>query len=305
MSGYNSAIIRFMILVTGATGFLGTAVVERLLNINNPTRLLIRPKKESPNLIHGIPLDISVAALDDPRGLRAAMKNVKTIFHFATAEQEWPEVDLEEVDVNGTENIILSAREAGVKKILFFSRVGADKNSSYPVLRSKSLCEELIIQSGLSYTIIRLTDIYGKNDHFTNTIASSLKYSPGFYPLPGGGKTLLQPLWLEDILAIITLIMEKDFFDNRVIEIGGGEYFNFSTIVKLISEKINKKRIFLSISSAYLRILNLWVKPYKKSFPLATLWLDLLAVNRICSLDSMSRSFNMLPVRFSTHLDHF
>lgn len=293
-----------MILITGPTGFIGSTVIKKLITINHPIRLLLRPKKDSPDLVFGIPLDIAVSPLDDIRGLRAAMKNIEMIFHFASAEQEWPEKDLETIDVTGIENLIFAALEAGVKKILYFSRVGADKNSSFPVMRTKSLCETRIIHSGMDFTILRLTDVFGVNDNFTNTIAKSIRYAPGFYPLPGGGKTLLQPLWIEDLLSIILLIMEKDIFHNQIYEIGGGEFLTFSSITKIIMEKIHKKKQLVPVSSAYLRIINLWIKPYQQAFPLSTLWLDLLAINRICSLDSITRHFDLLPVRFPVHLDH-
>lgn len=293
-----------MILVTGPTGFIGSVVVEKFTSINNPMRLLLRPKKDSPSLMAGIPFDIAVSSMDDIRGLRAAMKNVDTIFHFATAERNWPDVDIESVDVLGIENLLFSAKEAGVKRILYLSRIGADKNSSFPVLRTKSICEERIRNSGLNFTIIRLSDIFGKNDNFTQTFADAIRYAPGFFPLPGGGKTMLQPLWVEDIISIMILLIEKNIFQNKIYEIGGSEHLSFFSIVKLILDKLGKNRVLIPISSAYLRIFNLWVKPYRKAFPLSTFWLDLLAVNRICPLDSIPRNFNLMPVRFTSHIDY-
>ncbi len=299
-----SAIIPRMILITGATGFIGSHLVKKLVSVNNLPRLLLRPRKQTPNLISGIAFDITVSALNDLGGLRSAMRNVDTIIHLASDEQNWPVVDLEETDAGGLQNLILAAKEAGVGRILFLSRIALDRNSSYPVLRTKALCEDLIKESGLDYTIIRLGDVYGQGDHFTCLIANALRFAPGVLPIPDGGKTILQPIWIEDLLSIMMLLIEKGLFDKRIYEIGGGEYLDFLSICRITMRIIERRKFLLPVPSAYLRIFNLWIKSYKKSVPLPTIWLDLLAVNRICALDSLSRNFNILPVRFSTHLDH-
>jgi uncharacterized protein YbjT (DUF2867 family) len=299
-----SAIIPAMVLVTGGTGFIGSHLVEKLVSINRPPRLLLRPQKRTPKLIAGTAFDITVSGLHDLAGVRAAMRNVHSIIHLASEEQQWPEVDAEEMDVSGLQNLLLAAKEAGVGHILFLSRNGLDKNSSYPILRTKAACEKLIDESGLDYVIIRLGDVYGQNDHFTHTIASAMRYTPVVFPVPDGGKTILQPIWIEDLISILMLLLERDNFGKRIVEVGGGEYLEFQAICRMIMQKINKRKILIPVPSAYLRIFNLWIKPYRRSFPLPTLWLDLLAVDRICGLDSLPRNFEILPVRFFTHLDH-
>ena len=109
----NSAIILPVILVTGGTGFIGRALVEELSKLNQPVRLLIRPSQKSPTLPRGVPVEVAVCSLNDDRGLRAAMRGVKTIFHLAGAERQGSLADLNEVDVQGTENIIRNAKKAG------------------------------------------------------------------------------------------------------------------------------------------------------------------------------------------------
>lgn len=293
-----------MILVTGGTGFIGSRVVEQLIQSREEIRILLRPQRKTPNLPRKMALDIAVSSMEDERGLRAALRNVDTVFHFATAEHQGQDADLESVDVRGTQSLLNAAREAEVKRILFLGRVGADKSSSYPVLRAKALAEDEVRKSGIPFCILRLTDVFGANDHFTLEIASAIRHAPLVLPYPGGGKAIVQPLWIEDLLSVMMLIQEIKRFNNGVYEIGGGEFFEFTRIARTVMQLINKKKLLFQVSPAYLRIINLWFKSYKGSFPLSTRWLDLLAIDRTCPLDSLPRNFSILPGRFQSHLEY-
>lgn len=298
-----SAIIGRMLLVTGGTGFIGSRFTEKLLRSRQDIRLLLRPQKSTPSLPQGIALDIAVSGLDDERGLRAAMKDVDTIFHFASAENQAGDADLEGVDVKGTENLIFSAKAANVKKIFFLSRIGVDKSSTYPVIRAKAFAEDLIRRSGIPFCILRLTDVYGENDHFTVDIANALRNAPGIMPIPAGN-TIIQPLWIEDLVSSMILILEEWNFKDRVYEIGGGEFLPLTQILEIIGEEVGRRKWLVPVAPAYLRIFNLWIKQFKGVFPLPTRWLDLLAMDRTCPLDSLPRTFGILPARFSKHIDY-
>ena len=293
-----------MILVTGGTGFIGSRVVEQLIQSREEIRILLRPQRKTPNLPRKMALDIAVSSMEDERGLRAALRNVDTVFHFATAEHQGQDADLESVDVRGTQSLLNAAKEAEVKRILFLGRVGADKSSSYPVLRAKALAEDEVRKSGIPFCILKLTDVFGANDHFTLEIASAIRHAPLVLPYPGGGKAIVQPLWIEDLLSVMMLIQEIKRFNNGVYEIGGGEFFEFTRIARTVMQLINKKKLLFQVSPAYLRIINLWFKSYKGSFPLSTRWLDLLAIDRTCPLDSLPRNFSILPGRFQSHLEY-
>ncbi|MDO9546489.1 MAG: NAD(P)H-binding protein [Pelolinea sp.] len=293
-----------MILVTGGTGFIGSRVLLRLVQSRFPIKVLLRPKKGNTRLPLDLSLNAAVSSLNDRRSLRAVLSGVDTVLHFASAENEIPHPDLEGVDVMGTETLIKASVDAGVRKFLFLSRNGADKNSMYPLLKAKALAEDEIKTSGLDFTILRVTDVFGENDHFSNQLAGYIKASPGIVPLPEGGKMILQPLWIEDLISSIFLILEDDLFQNSINSIGGGEFLEFREIIKIIMQKTGKRKIPISVSPAYLRIYNLWFKQSKGGFPLSSIWLDLLAVDRTCGIDSLPRVFKLMPARFSHHLSH-
>ena len=300
----SSAIIADMILITGGTGFIGSRVILRLVQSNIPLKVLLHPRKNITKLPHSLTLNAVVSSLKDRRSLRAVLSGVTTILHFASAENEKPIPNFADMDVEGSETLIKAAEDAKVKNMFYISRIGADVNSSYPLFRAKAFTEQTLQRSTLNYTILRVTDVFGAGDHLTRELANYISAAPGFIPLPESGESVLQPLWIEDLVSIILLIIEDSAFRNKLIEIGGGEYLTLKEILKLIRIKIEKRKPFLSISPAYLRLYNLWFKQSRKGFPLSSHWLDLFAINRTCALDSVPRMFKLLPARFQNHLTH-
>lgn len=301
---FQSAIIANMILVTGGTGFIGNRLVNKLIQSGESVRILIRPNRRTPRLPKKIALNIAVGNLDDERGMRSALRDVTTVIHLATAEQQNSDSALDQVDVQGTICLMDAAKDAGVRQILFLGRIGADKSSSFPVLRAKALAEDTIRKRGIPYCVLRLTDIFGIGDHFTTEIAAGLRRAPILYPLPGEGQTLLQPLWIEDLISVMLLIQEKKRYQNEIFEIGGNEFYPFKDVVLKIGELIQKKNLLIPIAPAYLRLINLWFRRPDAVFPISTHWLDLLAKDRTCPLDSLTRNFSLMPARFLNHLEY-
>jgi len=292
-----------MILVTGGTGFIGSELVDYLLKSREQVRILLHPSPNSPNLPRGIAFETAVCSLDDERGLRAAMQGIQWVFHLASAEHQATH-DLAAVDVEGTKAVVFAAVQANVKRFMYLSHIGADKNSLFPVQKAKALAEESIILSGLNYTIFRSSIIFGKNDHFTTQIERALHNSIVFFPLPGSGEVTLQPLWISDLITCMLLAMRNERTFNKRLEIGGGEFLTFRAITKLIMTKIKKNRLLIPLSPAYLRTANLWLGRLTRKFPYSNAWLDYLAADHTCALDTLPKLFGLLPARFAYHLDY-
>jgi NADH dehydrogenase len=293
-----------MILVTGATGFVGKALIRHLNDMGIPVRTLVRPASQSPNLPRGVPVEIAVASLRDQRGLRAAMSGVDTVFHLISAEWRGPRASLLEADISGTQAVLQAAVDAGVRRFYYLSHLGADRASAYPVLKAKGITEEFIRRSGLDFTILRTAILYGSGDGFTSGIARLLHGPFAFFLLPGEGKTLLQPLWVEDLVTCIAWTLEDPALHNVTIEIGGPEYLSFKQIVELVMQACQKRRRLVNLSFGYTRRLTLILEAIFPRMPVNQYWLDYLAVNRTCALDTAARVFNLLPSRFSYRLAH-
>jgi uncharacterized protein YbjT (DUF2867 family) len=293
-----------MILVTGGTGFIGQLVVRQLKLADQSIRLLLRPSRHSPKIPYGYAIDAAISSLSDERSLRAAMKGVDTVIHLVGSERLSSRADFSNVDVLGTQTLVRAASEAGIRRFIYLSHLGADQSSAYPVLRAKGLAEVAISRSTMNFTILQSAVAYGPGDQFTTSLAQLLKLSPGFFFAPEGGESMLQPVWGEDLAACISWLVEDEAFQRQTVMVGGGEYLTFKQVVETICENIGIRRRLRSLNPVRLRALAVWVENTFPAFPVSMYWVDYLAADRTCAIDSMPRQFGILPARFGHQLGY-
>lgn len=291
-----------MILITGGTGFVGRVLTRHLVEAGHPVRLLIRPSRQSPHIPTGVPVEVAVSSLTDERGLRAAMLDVETVYHLIGGEWHGVRTDLLKIDVQGTRSILQAAIESNVGRFFYLSHLDADRASAYPVLKAKGIAEEFIRQSGLDYTILRAALLFGQYDGLTTGLANIMASFPFIFLLPGDGNTLIQPLWVEDIGTCLTWALDDSNTKNQLIEVGGPEYIPFKQIIETVMEATGNFRKLVMMRPPYLRALTVLLDHMFPSLPISVYWLDYLAANRTCSLDTLPKIFNIIPARFSQRL---
>ncbi len=297
--GCRNGILAGMILVTGGTGFVGQALIRRLNEAGYPVRTLIRPSEESPNLPTGIPVNVTLTSLQDPRGLQAAMAGVHTVFHLASAEWFGSYADLTQVDISGTRQVVDAAVQAGVQRIFYLSHLGADRASAFPVLKVKGIAEEYIRNSGLTYTIMRSALLFGPGDAFTTGLGWLLHASPLFFLLPNEGDSLIQPLAVEDLATAMLWALEDDSTRNQTYEVGGSEFMSLRQAAAIVMDVLGKQRPFVQVSLPYLRTATVFLENLFPRLPVSAYWLDYFAADRTCPLDTLPRQFHLMPKRFS------
>ena len=293
-----------MILITGATGFIGRALVRQLSSIGYPLRALIRPSAKTPRLPKGVPVEVAVVSLADTRGLRAAMRDVETVFHLASAENQGARGSLLITDIQGTQNLVDAAADAGVDRIVYLSHLGAARVSGYPAFKAKGIAEESIRAGKVPYTIIRTSLVYGPEDHFTNNLSRLLRNSPGIFPVPNGGRVVVQPVWVEDLVTCMLWALQNESTINQVYEVGGNEFFTLQQIIEIIMDVTKRRRFLVPLSPITLRAMTVFLESVLPSFPLSSLFLDYFAVNRTTAVDAMPRHFGLMPARFSYRIDY-
>jgi uncharacterized protein YbjT (DUF2867 family) len=293
-----------MILLTGGTGFIGRSLTRQMVESGHQVRILLRPSPKTPRLPVGVPVEVAVASLNDVRGLRAAMRDVDAIYHLAGGEGEGGRANLQEVDIDGTRNLTEAAADARVERIFYLSHLGADRAAGFPVLKAKGIAEEYIRKSGVPYTILRGSILFGPEDEFTNGLAMLLAAAPGFVPLPSKGETLIQPLWVEDLVTCLVWALDNPETVNQTYDIGGSEYITLRQVVKTVMEITHQPRLLVNWPTQSMRALTILMEFIFPRFPTSIFWLDYMAVNRTCPVDTIPRIFGLMPARFISRLDY-
>src|SRR5690606_36316161 len=172
-----------MILVTGATGFVGRHVVRRLLAEGRAVRCLL-PASRQQQLPWSQPVEIVTGTVLDDEALFRAVTGAHVIIHLENAQWWGRPRDLERIELAGTQNLITAARAARVGRIVTLSHLGAAPAAGYPLLRYKGMVEEAIRMSGLAYSILRSGLAFGEDDAFVNHLAMQLRANPFFFLMP-------------------------------------------------------------------------------------------------------------------------
>ncbi len=297
-------ILNAMILVTGGAGFVGQRLIRRLVDEGHSIRTLIRPSERTPRLPHGVAVQAAISSLGDVRGLRAALVGVETVFHLAGVDWLEPSDSFRATETDGTRNLLEAAQDAGVRRLIFLSHLDADRAAAFQALKAKGIAEEFIRQSSLDYTILRSSLAFGPGDHFTTGLAKLMAAVPRVFPLPMDGKTLVQPIWVEDLVSCLAWCLEDSETIRQTIEIGGPEHLTLRHVAELILQKMGIQRRFIPLRPSYMRLAISLLRSTRPKLPVSAYWLDYLAADRICELDNLPRHFHILPARISQKIEY-
>jgi nucleoside-diphosphate-sugar epimerase len=108
--------------------------------------------------------------------------------------------------------------------------------------------------------------IFGPEDHFTTNLARLIRGAPGLLPIPGNGRTLVQPLWVEDLVTCLVWALQNPDAVNQTYDIGGGEYFTVRQVLETLMGVIRARRLIVSLPPPYMRALFVTLDAFTPGF---------------------------------------
>ena len=222
-------------VVTGAFGYTGKYITQKLLSMGKKVKTLTgHPNRPNP---FGNQISVAPFYFDNPAELTRALQGATTLYNTYWVRFPYGRVTYDKA-VAHTKTLINAAKEAGIRRIVHISITNASEESPFPYFSGKGILEKFIIQSGLSYAIVRPTVIFGHEDILINNIAWFLTKFPVF-AIPGDGNYQLQPVFVEDVAGIAVNAGQSN--DNMIIDAVGPEIFTYEELIRLIADRVQSK----------------------------------------------------------------
>jgi uncharacterized protein YbjT (DUF2867 family) len=245
-----------MILVTGATGVVGTALLPLLLAGGHQVRALVRePRRLGPQRVN---VQLALVDLADPHGLRHAVRGCDTVIHLAAAIRDQPPRRVEEINGLGTLRLLRAAERAGAKRFLFFSALGATEFQRTRFFRSKALAEQAVLDADLDGTVFAPSIVYDRDDPWV-TLLRRLALLP-MLPISGEGDALYQPIWAHDVARAVLGWVEGRGGSRDRYELAGPQVLSYDDMARTVAASAGRPRPLLHVPLPLVRSGLIWLR---------------------------------------------
>ena len=232
-----------MILVTGASGFVGRHVVRDLAMTGPTVRAMVRDARGAAKL-EGARCEVVRGDVTDPASLRAAARGVRTIVHLAAIIEGSPAA-FERVMAAGTGNLVEAARETGVRRIVLMSALGTGPGATVPYFRAKWAAEQVVAGCGIEHVMLRPSFVFGRDGGALPRFLRIARLSP-VTPVIGPGTQRVQPIWIDDVVRAVRLAVEGNEADGPV-ELGGPESVTWNELWRRMTAALGTRRPTLNL----------------------------------------------------------
>ncbi len=240
-----------MILVTGGTGYVGSRLVQKLVERGRDVRVLARDvaaaQRRFPRGVTFAPGDVTA-----PETLPAVLAGVDAVIHLVAIIRERGGRTFEEINYRGTVHVVDAEKAAGVRRHLQMSALGALPDPDFPYHDTKYRAEQYVRASGLDWTIFRPSIIFGPGDQFFSTLARLAKL-PVPFVLPDGGVAKFQPVWLDDVADAFIAALDDPATIGKAYELGGPEIMSYKEMVGVLTDVTGTHRPLLPSPAALLK----------------------------------------------------
>lgn len=232
-----------MILLTGATGNVGSQVLRRLTARGERVRVLVRdPRKLGSERVR---VQIALGDLSDPASFRNALRGVQTVVHLAAAIRDQPRASIEELNGVATLRLVRAAERARTERFVFFSAIGASLHSRARFFRAKALAERAVEEADLATTVFAPSIVYSPDDPWI-TLLRHMSLLPAL-PIAGAGQARYQPIWAGDVADCVMAELDRGANGSHRFDLAGPETLTYDDIARVALRSWNRQRRLLHV----------------------------------------------------------
>ncbi len=299
------------ILVTGASGFVGSHMVPALVEAGHRVHALVRDDDGAALVMRRLApaqrdaVEARVGDVTRPETLPAALAGADAILHLVAVPRDWDGgATLRLVNTEGTRNILRAAADAGIRRFVHLGALGVVDDPDLHYGTSKVRGMSLVRESGLDWTILSPSLLFGPRDGFFNILGDLVRMSPGIVPITGKGDARFQPLAITDLAHATVLAFGDQATVGREFLLGGPRYWTYREIVEEVLRGMGKKRALVPMPVALIRLVATVTEKIRLPFPVATDQLRQLKHDNIGPLGSVADGFGFEPRPMEGGLTH-
>lgn len=287
------------VVVTGASGLVGTHVCAELARAGWKVRAVVRDTRKAAIRLGHLPLEVRVGDIRNLDSMRAALNGAGSLVHLAAIAIEKSGESYEASNADGTRVLLDSAIAEGVQRLVYMSQNGSDSKSPFAFLKSKGIAQDKVTSSSLKWTVLRPSVIFGPEDEFVNVLARLVRLSPIVFPLPGGGVARFQPVAVDDVARAVSKVLGDDQTIGKSYALGGPTPLSLRQMTERILIAMNTSRVLVGIPVSALRPVVGLAGILLPNPPVTTGLLDLLAIDNVIPKNDLKDSLGIQPTPFA------
>ena len=237
------------ITVFGGSGFLGRRIVRRLVAGGARVRVAVRHPERASQMEGAAgegTVELVRADVWDEKTVARAVRDSESIINTVGHYVEKSGATFDAVHGQGALHVARQAGEAGVRRLIHISGLGADPSSDSPYVRARGIGETLVREAFVDATILRPSVIFGPEDAFFNRLSDMARLAP-VLPLFGRGMTKLQPVFVDDVAEACARALAEPVTAGKVYELGGPGVYTYADLLRLIMERTGRKRLLVAV----------------------------------------------------------
>jgi uncharacterized protein YbjT (DUF2867 family) len=290
-----------VILVTGATGFIGPKIVRALRAAGRDVRCLVRDRARAAAIESG-DCEIAVGDVTDPASLAPATANCEVVIHLVSIIAG-SRGAFERVMVEGTHNVVAAAEVAGARRLVLMSALGVSEETKdlVPYYGAKWHMELAVKQSALEHVIFRPSFVFGRDGGALPTFRRLAKLMP-VTPVVGPGTQRLQPIWVDDVAAFFDRAVDNAATARRTFELGGPDAVTWDEFWRRLQRALGKRRPLVHVPFSVMRAQATLLERLPKP-PVTRDQLTMLAAgDNVCDVTPARETFGIDPIPLDEQL---